>query len=147
MPDVGKILKSEISRLARKEANKMTAGLSGSVQDLKKQLRHQREEIADLHKALATKMDRRDEGKISPELTQKKSAAKVRVSAGSIKTHRKRLKLSQKQLAQLVGVTTITVSNWERGKSTPRGDKRDAVAILRGMGLKEVKQRLKNIQS
>ena len=147
MPDVGTVLKSEISRLARKEAKKMATGLSGSVQDLKRQLRQQRKEIADLHSALATKMDRRDEGKISPELSKEKPAARVRISTDSVKSHRKRLKLSQKQLGQLVGVTTITVSNWERGKSTPRGEKREAFAILRDMGLKEVKERLANIQS
>ncbi|MGQ5486730.1 S24 family peptidase [Photobacterium damselae] len=39
-----------------------------------------------------------------------------------IKAQRKELKLSQKKLANLVGVTTSAISQWEREETTPKGE-------------------------
>lgn len=39
-----------------------------------------------------------------------------------IKSQRKELKLSQKKLADLVGVTTSAISQWEREETTPKGE-------------------------
>jgi phage repressor protein C with HTH and peptisase S24 domain len=39
-----------------------------------------------------------------------------------IKAKRKELRLSQRELADLVGVTTSAISQWEREETTPKGD-------------------------
>ncbi len=43
------------------------------------------------------------------------------MDAGQIRAFRKRLGLTQEQLAKLLGVHTLTVSRWERGQVTPDG--------------------------
>ncbi len=40
---------------------------------------------------------------------------------------RDRLGLTQAELAEKVGVTQVTISNWEKGKSTPEGEQRARV--------------------
>ena len=37
----------------------------------------------------------------------------------AIRSFRKQMKLSQSRLARLLGVTTATISNWERGHTKP----------------------------
>lgn len=44
----------------------------------------------------------------------------IKLTPGKILAIRKELKLTQLQLALLVGVTPITVSRWERGDIVPR---------------------------
>lgn len=59
-----------------------------------------------------------------------------------IKNRRLALKLTQKELAKKVGVAHVTISQWERGDTSPRGDRLlslaealgcDAAWILRGI--------------
>ena len=55
---------------------------------------------------------------------------------------RKRLGLSAAQLAALVGVSEQSVYNWETKKATPRKEQFAAIIALRGIGKREVRQRL-----
>ena len=68
---------------------------------------------------------------------------KIRLTPSSIKKHRKRLKLSQSELSQLLNVSTNTVVRWEAGTSIPRDAYRPGLAELRTMGIKEVKTLLR----
>lgn len=40
---------------------------------------------------------------------------------------RKEMKLTQKQLASLVGVTSCNISHWEHGRSFPQTTQREAI--------------------
>ncbi|AWK13517.1 helix-turn-helix domain-containing protein [Candidatus Fukatsuia symbiotica] len=44
-------------------------------------------------------------------------------SGQRIKSRRLKLKLTQKELAKRVGVAHVTISQWERGDTSPRGDR------------------------
>lgn len=50
--------------------------------------------------------------------------------AASIKRLRKRLNLSQSNLAYIIGVTTKTVEAWEAGTNPPRGPARRMLELI-----------------
>jgi len=55
-----------------------------------------------------------------------------------IKELRKKLGLTQEALAERVGVTRLAVSNWESGKSIPKGDKLMKLAEVFGVSASEL---------
>lgn len=56
------------------------------------------------------------------------SDARRRLWGSNIRIGRKALKLTQKQLAELLGVEQQSVSYWESGISAPRDDKKIEIA-------------------
>ena len=142
MPDLGKALKDEITRLARKEARARSQPLAKQVRDLKKRVREQGNQIADLKKAVAKKADRL--ARIT--LDDAEDGGAVRIPVGSIRKHRERLRLSQREMALLLDVATLTISNWETGKAEPRGQNRAAFAELRTLGAREAWARLEELE-
>jgi len=66
----------------------------------------------------------------------------VRMSPRLIRTLRKRLGISQADLAKLVGVSTVAVGTWESGRSRPRAESKARIAALRSVGRREVKRLL-----
>ena len=135
MPNIGAVLKEEISRIARKETRKL-------VDPLKKQVIAQRREIAAL---------KRERGELSSQLArlgkdQRRAAAPVadgdartttRFSAAGLQSLRRRLGLSAEAFGVLVGVSGQSVYNWEQGKARPRARQLEQIGALRGTGKKE----------
>jgi len=146
MSNIAKILKEEISRLARKEAKIILSPMMKQIQSLKKIIRNQKNQINTLQTALSTKADIKDSGVINPNLNKRQILVKSRISPKSIKRQRQRLKLSQRQMGLLLGVNTITVNKWETGSTKPNGENLNSFILLRGMGLKEVKFRLATLE-
>ncbi len=62
--------------------------------------------------------------------------------AGQIRSLRKKIGLSQKELADLVGVSRATVSMWEGGKFKPSEEKVRQLASLAGKSKEEAKKML-----
>lgn len=136
MPDVASVLRDEIRRLARKEVKSATSAQSAQISDLKNVIRALRGEVASLQKELST--SRRSAAATNEQSTGKEEKKQaIRLSPKSIRNHRKRLKLSQAQLGQLLGVSTTTVVFWESGRSAPRGSNRHALAEVRTLGRKD----------
>ncbi|HUT56581.1 MAG TPA: helix-turn-helix transcriptional regulator [Phycisphaerae bacterium] len=65
-------------------------------------------------------------------------AKSARISPGLIKKLRKRLGITQGELATLVGVSGSAVGFWEYGKAKPEGHNREALVALRKLGRREV---------
>jgi transcriptional regulator with XRE-family HTH domain len=57
-----------------------------------------------------------------------------------IKKLRRRLGITQSELATLVGVSHSAVGSWEYGKARPEGRNREALVALRGLGKREVRR-------
>lgn len=137
MGNIEQTIRSEVIRLAKREARKLTEPLRGEVKRLKKRTVEQ--------KALLGALERKLDGmQASSRLKEKTAQAasgevKGRLSPRLIKALRKRLKLSQQQFAGLLGVSTITIGSWEKGKSAPRPELKAKVLSLRGMGRREAK--------
>ena len=143
MPDIASVLKQEITRLARKEVAATARQQSKQIQSLKATTRNLRNQVATLEKTvsrLSREISRssQSQAEAAPEKT-------IRISPKSIKSHRRRLGLSQAQMAKLLGVSTASVGFWEAGKASPRGKNRQAIAELRQMGARDAKVLLESL--
>ncbi len=142
MPDIGRALREEIIRLGRKEIRAAVQPFARQVRGLKKRVREQDQEIRALRKALDRKADR--PARVAPADGDEGDA--IRIPTGSIKKHRERLGLSQREMALLMGVSTISIGNWETGRAAPRGQNRAAFAELREMGRRQASGRLEELE-
>ena len=142
MPNLNQVFREEISRLARREVKQIAEPLQKQIRDLRGKVLKQRRELEKLEKELAGKADK--ERVIAPRTVSEEDD--VRIHKGSVKKHRERLGISQREMALLLDVSPLTISNWETDKSSPSGKNRLAFAELRGMGVREVWQRLEMIE-
>jgi DNA-binding transcriptional regulator YiaG len=71
----------------------------------------------------------------------------VRFSARSAKAQRRRTGLSAADYARLVGVSPLTIYNWEHGKSRPRKQQLAALVALRGIGKREALAKLQQAKA
>lgn len=136
MPNIGAVLKSEISRIARKE-------LRAETEQLKKSVTQYRGQIAQLKRriqALETQARRqsRSPGRAAAAATSDEDdGPSLRFSAKGLASQRKRLGLSAANVAKILGVSALSVYKWESGKTRPRARQIEAIASLRKMGKRE----------
>ncbi len=135
-------LKAEIARVARKE-------LKDELLALRKATTGHRSEIASLKRELKTlrsqlKANTRVVKAVMPAQVAQEPVAgrKIRFSAESFAAQRARLGLSQAQMAQLLGVSGLSVYKWESGKVQPRAAQLERIAAIRGLGKREAAARL-----
>ena len=145
MADLAGTLKLEIRRLAKKEIKAHTGSTKQAVAQyrrdiasLKRQLQAQEKKIAFLEGLERKRLE-------LPE-TVEESADSARFSARSVKSQRRRLGLSAADYAKLVGVTSLTIYNWEQGKTRPRAEQLAALVAIRGIGKREALRRLELLQ-
>ncbi|MBE7559163.1 helix-turn-helix domain-containing protein [bacterium] len=136
MPNLAKVLKEVVQRLARKE--------------IKTALNQLRREAAEQKRALAG-MQRTVQKLTSGVLTGTAADAalqeadgRARITAKAVVGMRKRLGLSQAALAKLLGLNTQTVYQWEhkKGALTFRGTTRERLMELRTKSRREVQEQL-----
>lgn len=145
MPNIASILKSEISRVARKEVR-------GEIQGLKKASAAHRAEIAALkRRTQALEQELRRLGKAGAKaapaaVAGDASARTLRFSAKGLASQRQRLALSAHDCGLLVGASGKSISRWEAGDARPRAKHLPAIAALRTMGKKEAAARLASLQ-
>ena len=146
MPDIAGVLKEEIRRLARSEIKKEVAPLKKRIQTLRKVVTEQKEQITGLEKKLAQASRQAGKTPGIPAPTSEEATSSARITTASARALRKRLKLTQRQMGLLVGVSTMTVLRWEQGRAKPRGENRDAFLVLRGMSRPQVLERLEVLE-
>ncbi|WP_447746873.1 helix-turn-helix domain-containing protein [Variovorax boronicumulans] len=143
MPDITSILKAEISRVARKEVR-------AEIETLKKASTSHRSAIADLRRqVVALEKELR---RVSKGTTRQATAAtpgdadgsdtKRRFSASRLAAHRAKLELSAASYGTLVGVSGQTIYHWEQGKARPRAAQLESLATVRGLGARDIAERL-----
>ena len=137
MPKIETVLKSEISRLAKKEANKAFSPLAGEVRSMKKKLSDLSKKFGSLEKWSRDKMREAEEKKAQLKVPAEE-VKKSRLSPRWIRNFRQKLGLSQNKLAIILGVSLGTVAMWEKGKFAPRKDKKAALIAVRKLGKREV---------
>lgn len=117
MPNIMKELKSEIARIARGEIKIALAPIKAVNASQRKYIADLRRQIADLEKA--NKNFERQLEKLGAAVPQPEpeESGRAWITAAGVRSMRKRLRLSQKAFAELVGVSLPTVVNWESPKS------------------------------
>lgn len=143
MPDLAAVLKQEIRRLARKEVKALTTSTRRAVASYRREIARLKRMLADQQRKLELlqrlEKQRLAEGETAAVPQQQET---IRFSARSVRAQRKRLKLSAEQFARLLGVSPLTIYNWEHGKSRPRNAGLKALAAVRTMGRREALKRL-----
>jgi len=144
MPNIASVLKSEISRVARKEVR-------GEILGLKKAVGAYRAEIAALKRrtqALEQELRRlsKASAKAAPVAASEVSSQSLRFSAKGLASQRQRLALSANDCGLLVGASGQSIYKWEDGKARPRAKHLPAIAALRILGKKEAAARLASLQ-
>ena len=144
MPNIAKVLKDEIQRLARHEIKVSIAGLRKDNIALKRT-------VADLKRRLTTlesatkRLVKKTEAvpSVDPEIPNS-NAQRARITGKMIRSIRSRLGLSQDAFSKLVGVSSQAVYQWEskEGRLDLRGGSKERVVAIRTMGKREAKQRL-----
>jgi len=136
------VLKSEITRLSRKEARKYVNPLKEKLSAVSRNIVLKKRQIALLEKRVS-RLEKLAATSASAEPSVPPAEFdKVRVSPRLVKSQRKRLRISQPQLAKLVGVSAAAVRSWEQGRTLPRKENLIAFVAIRKLGVKEARRRL-----
>jgi DNA-binding transcriptional regulator YiaG len=138
MPNIGNILKQEISRLARREIKQQTTALYKAAAGYRRDIASLKRQVAALERT--TKAQNKQLKKTTPVVAEPDTALRFR--ADGFKTLRKKLDLSAEQIAKLLGVSGQSIYAWETKRSTPRRAQLPAIAALRKMGKREATMRL-----
>lgn len=140
MPNVATVLRDEISRLARKEIRQQVDPLKKANAELRRTIATLKSEIAELKRS--TRFLEQQEKRRLETPPEVDTTTSIRFSPKWVKADRKRLGLSAKDYASLVGVSSLTIYNWENGKSKPNAERLAAWAEIRGIGKREAQRRL-----
>lgn len=140
MPNIATVLKEEITRLARRQVKADVESLRATVSRQRTDIAAMKREIADLRKAMGrmTKVS----AKGSPAPADESTESAFRFRPDGLKSHRERLGLSAANVGRIIGVSPLTVYNWESGKSRPRKSQMAKIAALRQMGKREAQAQL-----
>jgi DNA-binding transcriptional regulator YiaG len=139
MPNIGTVLKEEITRLSRKESR-------GQIDPLRKSTAKHRHDVAELRRQV-TQLERQV-NLLSRKVLGASPAApepeptRVRFGAKALRSQRQRLGLSAADFGKLLGVSAQSIYNWERELARPRGEQLSKLAALRGIGKREAGKRL-----
>ena len=140
MADLAGALKEEIRRLARKEIKAETGATKQAVSQYRREIAKLKRQVAEQEKKIAFLADQERKRLEQPEAEQVDEG--VRFSPRSVKAQRDRLGLSAADYAKLVGVSALTIYNWEKGKTRPRKEQFAALVAVRGIGKREAMRRL-----
>jgi DNA-binding transcriptional regulator YiaG len=142
MPDITKVLREEIARLARKEIRAETDALKKASTNYRSEIAELKRRVATLERQLAGVQKRA--ASAGPAKAAPVDSEKVRFGTKGLKSLRQRLELSAAEFAVLLGVSAQTIYNWESGTTRPRPEQVLAIAALRGIGKKEAAARVAN---
>ena len=134
VPNLAGTLKSEIRRLARKEVRASVMPLRRLVAGLRRRVAQQRKHISELERSL-----RRSAGNSHAAEAPEREDSQIRFSPEWVKAHRKKLKMSRRVYAKLIGVSAQSIFGWETGRTRPRRRALESWRKLRSMGVRELK--------
>ena len=140
------MIKSEIVRLAKREIRKIARPLSRDVRSMRSTVSQLRKTVLVLQRLTARQESESRKEKVLLEAAPEE-VKKSRFSPRLIHTLRKRLGITQKEMATLTGVTVGAIYQWEQGMFEPRGQKKGMLVALRKLGRREVRKLLEERRS
>ena len=144
MPNIGVLLKEEISRLSRREVRRQVASMKKASTQYRRHIAALKREVADLRRQVALLVSRAI--KSAPAASVNATTGPARFAAGGLQAHRRRVGLSASDYGRLAGVGSQSIYNWEQGAARPSGAHRAALAELRRIGKREAHARLEQLR-
>jgi len=144
MPNFATALKEEVTRLARKEIRVRMGATVKAAAQYRRDIAELKRRVQALERQLAA-LERRGTKRTAPAAPAEAGGG-IRFSAKGLKANRERLALSAKDFGALVGVSGLTIYNWEQEKSRPREKNLAALAQARELGKREAAKRLEALQ-
>ncbi len=137
MPNIAQVLKAEIERIAKKALRVETTSLkkaSAACRSDVAALKRRAHELEHAIRVLSKRLQRAP--KATPDESAPNEKSKIRFSAKSLASQRRRLGLSAEDIGRLVGASGQSVYNWEAGKARPHDSYLTPIAALRTLGRK-----------
>ena len=148
MPNIAKVLREEIQRLAKRQARAELSPVRRDNVRLKKIVADLRRQMAALNRTSRELMK-----KVTPVVAVKEAekaterAAKLRPTSTSLQKLRTRLGLTQAQFGELLGVSGQAVAQWARkeGRIRMRKTTLSTLAAIQNVGKREAWRRLEGM--
>jgi len=143
MPDIGKLLKEEIRRVALRSARPLHAKLKKDLAQLKRSCAALKKENSRLLKDVE-RLQGHLRGTLHalPQISEKK-LENMRIGPKLVLAQRKRLGLSRVEFAKLLGASAGAVVSWESGRVRPRENMKAALAGVRKLGRRAAREKLR----
>jgi DNA-binding transcriptional regulator YiaG len=147
LPNLNTVLREEISRLARKEIRQQVGATQKAVSKYRSEIAELKRRVTDLEKRLDF-VEKQEKKRLTSEPTEAEisEGKRPRFSPAWVKKHRDKLGLSAADYGRLVGVSGLTIYNWEKGSSSPRDKQLLAWGEVRSLGKREAQKRLELIE-
>jgi DNA-binding transcriptional regulator YiaG len=138
MGKIETMIKSEIQRLARRE-------IRSTFRPLKREVRTMRLKVSSLMKGFGNlnRITKEQVQRASEQFKLESSPDEIKIarfSPARIRALRLKKGLSQKELGMLIGVSLGTVVLWEKGKITPKAERKGALIALRKLKKREIRR-------
>ena len=146
MADLAGALKEEIRRLARKEIRAETGTTKQAVAQYRREIAKLKRQVREQEKKVAF-LEGQERKRVEEPGAAEDLAEGVRFCARSVKSQRERLGFSAADYAKLVGVSPLTIYNWEQGKTRPRKEQLAALVAVRGIGKREALTKLELLKA
>ena len=129
---------------ARRALKQTLAALPKRLRKTRQEIRSLRKEVQGLSRQIQALTGTKKKAAIIQPAT-KEALGNARYSSRSLKSMRRKLGITQKDLAQLLEVSPLTVTSWETGKSRPREGKLALIVALRSIDKARVNEALGRI--
>jgi DNA-binding XRE family transcriptional regulator/ribosomal protein S18 len=138
--NIATVLKSEISRVSRRESKSHTQALKKASTQYRTDIAALKLRVAELERLVA-RLGKGLSKKTQPAVTNDEPV-KVRFSAKGFASLRRKLGLSSAEMGLLIGVSDQSVYKYEKAEVQPRSATLANIAALRKLGKREVSERL-----
>lgn len=142
------VLNDQMRRVANRQINRQGKVVRKLLAQHRRDIASLRKQLTQLHRGIKhmSKKGLRSNSPHNAAPAIADSGQPMRFRADGLKTHRAKLGLSAADYGKLVGVSGLTIYNWEAKKAKPRRSQITKVAAIRGMGKREALKRLAEIQ-
>lgn len=144
MPNIAKVLKDEIARIAKRQARAFAGPLKKHAVALRHDVADLKRVVAGLQKDNARLVKEAEARALAKPQVPEEKVRRMWVFAKGVRSMRKKLGLSQAEFAKLIGVSAQAVTLWENkdGKLDLRNSTKEAILGIRSLGAREARRRL-----
>ena len=142
MPNIARLLKEDIVRVARKEFRSEAESFKQSSLRYRGEIAAPKRHVATLERQVARLGKLLAKGGSAAVESPSNEDAQLRFRADGFRKHRARLGISAPAMAGLLGVSAQTIYNWESGRSRPSKAPIAKIAVVCKIGKRELGAKL-----